>query len=167
MVTHLNYQKLAWRDCSLIILVELCAAQHHPVGYQTTAVEFTFFAGNKYLLLGVKLSSKTNITGSKHWWPYKSPLTTYTCSWQIEDQTNSIMVKGIGNAFDQMKWCLVLPAEVILCMKWVSTSQKSVSLQKFQAATFCHLLLQQMANGSLLLATVNFESWTKSLPNWE
>ena len=67
------------------------------------------FAGSKYFLSDVKVSSKTNIPGSKSRWPYDSPLTTYTSSWQIEDPTKfHYGQRPNDNAFDHMELCLVL-----------------------------------------------------------
>ena len=43
----------------------------------------TFLAGSKYLLPSVKAGSKTNILGSKIWWPYNGPVAVCTGSYQI------------------------------------------------------------------------------------
>ena len=45
--------------------------------------KLTFLADSKYLLPGVKVGSKTNITGGKNWWPYYSPLAICTSSCKI------------------------------------------------------------------------------------
>ena len=47
-----------------------------------------------YLLPCIKVSRKTNIPSSKHWWPIFSP------SLDFHTEQNSIMVKAIINAFD-------------------------------------------------------------------
>ena len=73
-----------------------------------SVLEINFFWGSKYLLPGIKGSSKTNIPSSKHWWPYYNNLVTI--HWQINDQTKFHMVKGIDNAFDHMELCFVLTA---------------------------------------------------------
>ena len=71
---------------------------------------FFFFWGgggcSKYLLPGIKGSSKTYTPSSKHLWPYNN-LVTIHC--QIYDQTKFHMVKGIDNA-DHMELCFVLLA---------------------------------------------------------
>ena len=40
----------------------------------SSVLEINFLASSKYLLLSEKFCSKTNIPGSKNWWPYNSPL---------------------------------------------------------------------------------------------
>ena len=40
---------------------------------QSSVLEINFLAGSKYLLPGIKGSSKTNVPSSKHWWPYNNP----------------------------------------------------------------------------------------------
>ena len=61
--------------------------------------KLTFLADGKYLLPGIKCSSKTNIPSSKHCllYMYNSPVTT-RC--QIYDKTKLYMIKSIDNAFD-------------------------------------------------------------------
>ena len=75
-----------------------------------TALEINFFAGSKYLLLDVKVSSKTNIRVANigGQWPYKNPLTYLLVVDRLKTKHNSIMVKCIDNAFDHMELCLVL-----------------------------------------------------------
>ena len=73
-------------------------------------LKINFFAGSKYLLPGVKGSSKTNIHSSKYWWPWNNPFAAL-CQMYMYDQTQFHMVKGIDNAFDHMELCFVLSAE--------------------------------------------------------
>ena len=48
----------------------------------SAVLEIYFLAGSKYLP-PVKVGSKTNILGSKIWWPFNSPLAICTGSCQI------------------------------------------------------------------------------------
>ena len=43
-------------------------------GETITVLEINFFADSKYLLSGIKRSSKTNIPSSKYWWLSNSPV---------------------------------------------------------------------------------------------
>ena len=58
-------------------------------------LRINFFAYSKYLLPGIKVSSKTYILGSKRWRPKYSLLAIQSISCQINDKQNSIIVKGI------------------------------------------------------------------------
>ena len=57
------------------------------------------------------------------------------------------MVKGIDSAFDHIKLCLVSQAEEVLKWKIGFYFQVINLLENNQAATFCHLLFQQVAYG--------------------
>ena len=61
--------------------------------------------GDKYLLPGIKCSSKANIPSSKHCLLYNKSVTTHC---QIYDKTqNSIWSKALLNASDDMKFCVL------------------------------------------------------------
>ena len=61
-----------------------------------------------YLLPGIKGSSRPNRPSSKYWWQCNNPVATL---FQLYDQTQFHMVKGIDNAFDHMELCFVLSGE--------------------------------------------------------
>ena len=64
---------------------------------------FFFFADRKYLLPGIKASSKTRIPGSKNWSPINSPLISHPSTCEVHDQTK--FVKITENAFGLMELC--------------------------------------------------------------
>ena len=67
-----------------------------------------------YLLPGLKVSSKTNIPSSKkNGGSETAHLPLVLAVDRSKTKQNSIMVKSIDNAFDQMELCLVLLVEVI------------------------------------------------------
>ena len=69
--------------------------------------------GNKYLLSGIKGSSKTNMPSSKYWWPWNSPV-AILC--QIYDQTQFHMVKFKALIMPLTIWnCLI--SRVVISVK--------------------------------------------------
>ena len=67
--------------------------------------KLTFLAGDKYLLPGIKYTSKPTYL--------EANIVCYITHCQIYDKTQFHMVKNIINAFDHMELCFVLQTEEI------------------------------------------------------
>ena len=59
-------------------------------------LEINFFAGSKYLLPGVKVGSKTNITGGKNWWSVTSHLPSVQVVIRFKTKQNPIWSKTLS-----------------------------------------------------------------------
>ena len=101
-----------------------------PLTYESGALPIALHdpAGSEYLLPDIKGCSKTNITSSKYWWLWNSPVTTLC---QIYDQTQFHMVKGIDNG---IVFCLF--SRIIIAVKIGMFFQDITSTTEFLGNNF-------------------------------
>ena len=128
-----------------------------------SVLEITFFVCSKYLLPGIRTSSKTYIPGSKSWWLKHIPFAARLGSCHIHDQTKFHEVKGIDNAFDLMELCLVLQAKAVFYWTLVSNSKKLTFTTEIQDSNFLLSAFLSGGKWDFQVAygtyTVNFEPW--------